>query len=309
MSMNNKIKDAVIAVTYRCNSKCGMCGIWQKKNYFEADSGIYLNLPKGLTDINITGGEPFLHNGLVKIFENIVKKAPAADIVISTNGFATELIIKKMECIHKIKKNIAVAVSIDGIGGRHNKIRGVENGYNKALSTINKLKSMGIKKLKLAFTLGDYNYDELKNVYELARFLDLEFSFSLVHSSENYFAKQNKIMKKIDLTRTVNWLIEKELAASNYKNWGRAYFAHGVCEFLKTGKRLLPDYSGILNIFIDPAGNIYPNSISDYKIGHLSNFQNGLKFAAAPENWMVCTARQAILKHWAKAGYWILKNK
>lgn len=309
MSMNNKIKDAVIAVTYNCNSKCEMCGIWQKKNNCDSNPEIYLNLPKGLTNINITGGEPFLHSGLVKIFENIIKKSPLADIVISTNGFATGLIIKKMGQMYKIKKDIAVAVSIDGIGGRHNKIRAVENGYNKALSTINKLKSMGIKKLKVAFTLGDYNYDELKNVYELSRFLKLEFSISLVHSGKNYFAKQNRIVKKIDLLRAVNWLIEKELETHNHKNWGRAYFAHGICEFLETGKRILPDYSGALNIFIDPEGYIYPNSISDYKIGHLANLENGLKFAVTPENWMICTARQAILKHWAKAGWWILKNK
>jgi SAM-dependent methyltransferase len=100
----------------------------------------------------------------------------------------------------------------------------------------------------------------------------------------------------------------------NLKKWARAYFAYGAREFIKNGKRILPDYSGKLNIFIDPFGDIYPCDISIKKIGKLKD--SGFTLAeewpddnACEKSWMVCTARPAIKKHWLKVGIWILKEK
>lgn len=289
-----------------------MCNIWQKKNYEkEIAPEIFNRLPRNLSDINITGGEPFLREDLIEVAGVIVKRCPKANIVISTNGFETDKICEQTREILKFSPNIGVAVSMDGIGEKHNEIRGVKNGYNKVLMTISRLKAMGVKNLKIAFTLGNYNVKELASVYALAEFFGLEFSLALVHSGENYFSKYNAVIGDADMVNTLRWLIAKELGSGNYKKWARAYFARGIIEFLKNGKRVLPDYSGKLNIFIDPFGNIYANNVSDKKIGHLADIDKGLDCSepANKKNWMMCSARQSIKKHWFRAGWWILWNK
>lgn len=306
-----QIKDATIAVTYRCNSRCRMCNIWQKCDHSgEILPEAYEKLPQNLLHINITGGEPFLREDLVEIAAAIIRRCPNADIIISTNGFAVDLIKEKVRRILELSARISVAISMDGIGEKHNSIRGVANGYNRSLAAITSLKAMGVK-LKIAFTLGNYNARELQAVYELADFFGLEFSLALIHSSENYFSKYNEIIRSRDMENAIFWLIQKELKTNNYKRWGRAYFAYGVSEFLKKGKRILPDYSGILNIFIDPCGNIYPNNVSDKPIGRLEKLEDGFNNleSANKKNWMMCTARAAIKKHWLRAGWWILWNK
>jgi Fe-coproporphyrin III synthase len=306
------LKDAVIAVTYQCNSRCRMCNIWQIKNN---KPGLmpedFLNLPETLRSVNITGGEPFLRPDLDLIIATVKKRCPKANIIISSNGFATDLITSQMQKIIGIDPEIGVAISIDGIGKAHEEIRGIEGGYEKVLSTIMNLKKLGVKHLKIGFTLGDYNATELLKVYRLAARLGMEFSLAIVHSSENYFGKVNILKDKEKMIGQLDWLIKRELGSWNKKQWGRAYFAHGAREFIRTGKRILPDYSGKFNIFIDPRGDVYPCDVSSDKIGEFSDLKN-IK-SGVDENchksWMVCTARQSIKKHWMKVSLWIVVNK
>ncbi len=310
-----RIKEAVVAVTYKCNAHCQMCNIWKIKNHLgEITPDDLFNLPKNLKDINISGGEPFLRKDLKEIVGVIKNRCPKANLVISSNGFSTDLIISQMKEIVKIMPNIGVAISIDGIGEAHNKIRGLINCFEKDLTTIRKLKEVGVKNVKIGFTLGDYNARELFEIYKLSRQLETELSLTVVHSSENYFGKANPIKDKHEMLQALDWLIDKELSTWNYKNWGRAYFAYGAREFIKTGKRILPDYSGILNIFINPQGIVYPCDVSSKKIGSLKDFKNIEKINKADLNdceksWMVCTARQAIKKHYVKAIIWIIWHK
>lgn len=310
-----RIKEAVIAITYKCNARCRMCNIWQIREHFgEISPGDFLNLPSELKDINITGGEPFLREDLPEIIEVIKKKSPLAQVIISSNGLATDLIIAQMRKIVKLMPEIGVAISLDGIGESHGKIRGVAGGYEKALKTLSGLKKIGVNKLKIGFTLGEYNAKELWGIYNLAKDLDIELSLTVVHFSENYFGKDNAIKDKSEMIQALDWLIDKELGKWNYKNWGRAYFAYGAREFIKTGKRVLPDYSGTLSVFINPQGIIFPCDVSSQKIGNLKDFNNLGKVNQKELNgcevsWMVCTVRQSIKKHFIRVIGWIITHK
>ncbi|KKP67461.1 MAG: Radical SAM domain protein [Candidatus Moranbacteria bacterium GW2011_GWE1_35_17] len=310
-----RIKEVVVAVTYKCNSRCRMCNIWKIKEHFgEIKPQDFLHLPKNLKDINISGGEPFLREDLSEIVDVMKNRCAKANIVISSNGFATDLIVSRMRKIVKIMPNIGVAISIDGIGEAHSKIRGIENGFEKAIDTIVNLKKVGVKNIKIGFTIGEYNSEELLEVYYLAKKLGTELSLTVVHSSENYFGKDNAIKDKTGIIQALNWLIDKELSTWNYKNWGRAYFAYGAREFIQKEIRVLPDYSGILNIFINPQGVIYPCDVSSKRIGDLKNIDNiesetKTDLTGCEKSWMVCTARQSIKKHYVRVIIWIIWHK
>jgi Fe-coproporphyrin III synthase len=312
-SNKNHIKDVVIAVTEKCNARCRMCNIWKKddtKN--ELKSSDFLYLPKNLTNINISGGEPFLRSDLPEIVENIKKRCKSAGIIISTNGFATKSIVNTMKSLIEIDSNIGVVVSVDGVGENHDKIRGVLGGFKQLLNTVRELKSMGVK-VKIAFTIADYNYTDLRNVYNLSLDSEIEMSLALVHSSENYFNIENDVMCKDDIRKSLDWLMRKELSSNNPKKWLRAYFTHGLKVFLDTGMRILPDYSGEGSAFISSNGDIYPSDVNNNKIGKLDSkngfFVDDRKKKDKVSSWMICTARVAIRKHFIKAGQWILKNK
>jgi len=316
----NVVKDIVLAVTYQCNGHCRFCNIWTNQDSFSCKPDDYKRLPRDIENINISGGEPFLRDDLPEVIRIIKNQCPKAKIIISTNGFTPCNIKKQMQKIIKFKKDIGIAVSLDGFGKAHEDLRGFPGGFSLAIETIRLLKELGIKNIKIAFTLGNQNINQLKRIYQLSNELDVEFSLAAYHNSSHYFKKEdNKIINIISLKKEINWLIKEELKSFSLKKWARAYFAFGLFNFLKNKKRILPDYSGINSLFIDPFGNIYPSDIWNLKLGNLKKIDNWFNFSEAikikilsnkrPESWMICTAREAIKRHYSIVVLWILKKK
>jgi len=315
-------KDLVLAATYNCNSRCRMCNIWKMEKMPVLELEQYKKLPGGFKDINITGGEPFLRPDLVDLIKLLAEKNPRARMVISTNGFATDLIKAKLQEILKIKPDIGVAVSLDAIGSLHDQIRGVSGGYEKVMATVKALQNLKIKNLRLSFTAGDYNIRELNKVYHLAKELGVQFTMTVVHNAENYFnVVDNKITRLDDFKKEFEKLISSELKTLNLKRWLRAYFYYALFKFIETGKRLLPNYSGRDSLFIDPQGNVYPSDVSAHLMGNLKDFSSlkqllasekssqAIRLEIKNQNWMICTARRAMKKHAFQVLTWIFKSK
>ncbi len=316
----NTIKDVVLAVTYQCNARCSFCNIWKKKETYSLLSQDCKILPRSLKNVNISGGEPFLRKDLPELIKSISRQCPRAKIIISTNGFAPALIKQQMAKIIRFKKDISVAVSLDGFGKKHEDLRGFYGGFCLSLETLNSLKEMGIKDLKIAFTLGDQNIDQLKKVYRLSKEIGAEFTIAAYHNSSHYFSTQENEIRKIEaIKKELNWLIEQELASFFPKKWLRAYFAYGLIYFIEKKGRILPDYSGVKSLFIDPFGRLYPSSVWEVELGQLGNIKNWSDFSQRaknkikdyrrPSHWMICTAREAMRKHFFKVIIWILKRK
>lgn len=320
LNMNKSFKDIVLAITYQCNSRCKFCNIWKKKETALCQPVDYNNLPRNLETINISGGEPFLRDDLPDIIRNIIRRCPGAKIIISTNGFSPSLIKKQMQKIIRFKRDIGVTVSLDGFGSTHEELRGVLGGYSLVLETIRLLKELWLRDIKIAFTLGDQNINQLKRIYHLSKELNVEFSLSAYHNSSHYFDKNDhEIVNLKKTSKAIDWLIVQELKSLSPKRWARAYFAWGLLNFLENQKRILPDYSGISSLFIDPLGDVYPSDVWGLKIGKLRKINDWSEFAIrtremiapqrGPDSWMICTTRQAMKNHWLRVGLWIIKAK
>lgn len=323
--MCNLPVDCVLALTYRCNSRCIMCDIWKMKDYPEFAPGELLKLPASLRDINLSGGEPFLREDLSEIVRLVKTAAPRARIVISSNGFANELILRQMRAILKIKPDIGVAISIDGVGEMHDEMRGIPGGFDRAVGTVKELKKLGMTNLRLAFTVTERNINHLRRVYDLARSLGVQFTHSFAQSSEFYFGgKQNANNPRHDLlVEQYRYLIGAELKSWNIKRWLRAYYAFGMFRFIASRHQPLDNAPGRDFFFLDPSGDIYPSVVHNVKMANLHNLISIEQFWCSSEAqekrvqmdalkipvWMICTARTAIKKHPAQVGWWILKNK
>ena len=97
MPKTRKPIDAVVAVTYACNSKCVMCDIWKMEAKKPLDADQYLKLPSSLKYLNISGGEPFLRPDIVDVVKNMRKACPKAQLIFSSNGLVPELVVEKMD--------------------------------------------------------------------------------------------------------------------------------------------------------------------------------------------------------------------
>lgn len=296
--------DCVLAITYDCNARCAMCDIWKIKGFPKLAAEEFKKLPPSLRDINISGGEPFLRHDLPEITAEIVMACPRARIIISTNGFLTDIIIRQMKEILKIKPGIGVAVSIDGIGEMHDEMRGVPGGFKRDMETIKQLKALGVANIRLGFTITEKNIGHIKKVYDLSRQLGVEFTHSFAQSSEFYFGgKKNTDFQWVGdeslsqgmalgteaqenvsrplrelLGEQYEYLIKSELKSWNLKRWARAYFAFGMHDFISSSKSILSNAPGRDFFFLDPNGIIYPSVVHNFRMGDIKKISDAPAF-------------------------------
>ena len=319
-----KPKDATIAVTYDCNSRCRMCNIWQAKKGIEIPLKAFYNLSPNLRYINLSGGEPFLRDDLPEIVKIIKQVCPSAQIIISTNGLATEKIITAAREILAIDPGVGIRVSLDGIGQTHDKVRGIKGMYKNVWQTIDGLKYIGVDNLGVSFTVMDYNAGELREVYELARKNNLQFALALVQNSEIYFNKQNNQSASLAMIKSgLDYVINSELTSRNPKQWLRAYYDHGLKYYAEHGKRPLSSGAGFDSLFIDARGDIFPSNLINLKLGNIidnklddiwrsgqaKKARHKIKQENITENWIICTIRGEMKKHPLKIILWVIKNK
>ncbi len=316
--------DAVIGITYNCNSRCVMCDIWKMEPHELMKVDDFKRLPTTLRDVNISGGEPFLHKDIVAIVRTVRERLPKARIVISSNGFSTKLIETRITEILKYVPDVRVGISIDGMQEMHDKIRGIPNGFNKCMDTVDMLKRVGVKNIRLAFTITTVNVDHFSKVYDLARQKGVQFTCAFAQSSDFYFgAKQNYENPDPKLLKDgFRYVIARELKSMSPKRWVRAFFANGLYRFATTSTQPLSSRPGSDFFYLDPNGIIYPSVVHYYKMGDFkttefdtlwnsdeANSAREKVTSGAKQYWMICTARSAIRRHPLAVAQWFVKSK
>ncbi|MBI4434992.1 radical SAM protein [Candidatus Uhrbacteria bacterium] len=324
--LNTKLPtDCVVAVTYICNSKCTMCDFWKETRKPTVTLDDYRKLPATLRDINVSGGEPFLHSQISDIVRVLHETCPKARITISTNGFLTDLTVKRVTEILKFYPKLGIRISIDGVGDMHERVRRIPQALEKDLATLRALKALGVKDLGIAYTMSEQNVEHMTKVYDLARAEGVQFTCAYAQSSDFYFGgRQIERMAAADtIAHEFNTIITRELQRWDPKSWVRAYFTHGLKRLALDNVQVLPSRAGTASFFLDPFGIVYPSVVHPAEMGNLTavaTFQGLWESEAADRArdvvrhwkrpyWMVCTARTAIRHHWARVITWIIRNK
>lgn len=308
-----------IIVTYRCNAKCNMCGVWKLHSSpsDEIDCEIIQKLPH-MHFTNVTGGEPFVRTDLPDIIAELRKKSDR--IVISTNGFFTERIIK----LCKLYPDVGIRISVEGFLQTNDRIRGIPDGYNRTQRTLKELQEIGIRDIGFAMTIQDTNCKELTGLYRLAHSMGYEFATSAIHNSHYFNKWDNRINEKSTVIEELRRLIIELLKSNNPKEWFRAYFNYGLINYINGQERLLPCDMGREGFFLDPSGNVLACNGMDQKqpMGNLREQSwesiwhgkraeevRSLVCKCNKNCWMIGSAAPAMLAHPIKPIIWVIINK
>ncbi|MHB1361366.1 MAG: radical SAM protein [Thermoleophilia bacterium] len=311
-------------MTYRCNARCLMCNIWQTGGAEDLDIGLLDKLPDSLRYINISGGEPFLRKDLPEVVTAVVKAAPRAQVIISTNALIPGKRLREtLAGIRKIRPDVGVAVSIDGLGQTHDRIRGIEGAFDRAVDLLKGIKRDGIENIRIAFTIFDENVRDYAGVYELSRQLGVQFTSAVAQGSEHYFQGAGVRPAAIaDIREQLDEVAASELVTFEPKRWVRAYFNRGLYRYAAGGGRPLSCQAADDFFFMSPAGTIYPCNVMDFPLGNLHdatfeeiwNSDTAVEARARVQGcqmgcWMVCTARTAIKRNPLKVAGWVASGK
>ena len=319
--MPNSVKklNGTVIVTYRCNARCNMCNRYKEPSRPEAELTIETikKLPQ-MYFTNITGGEPFIREDLKEIVRELYKKSDR--IVISTNGFFTDRIID----LAKEFPQVGIRISIEGLENTNNEIRGLENGYQRGYQTLLKLKELGLKDIGFGMTVQDKNAPDLVKLYDISDELGMEFATASLHNSFYFVESHNIIRDRQMVAENFEQLINKLLKSKSPKKWFRAYFNHGLINYIYGQKRLLPCDMSFDTFFIDPFGDVMPCNGTKNKevMGNLNKSTwdevwNGEQAETVRKKvrccdrqcWMIGSVSPAMHKYIWVPAWWVIRHK
>ena len=190
-------------ITWRCELNCFMCNIPGLQDKTELDTQQAKSLFeqfKGLDVVRITGGEPFVRKDLEEIVEHILTHCGTSTVVLNTNGYQSQRIIEFARGMAPDGRGTLqpaptfhYRVSLDGVGDRHDEIRGVKGAFERAKETLEGLvrlrKGKGLC-VGVNLTITRKNIDQIEPLQDFCQRLGLDLQYQVArrdrHLYENY---------------------------------------------------------------------------------------------------------------------------
>jgi len=278
-------REMIINLTYWCNSRCKMCHIWKMKpknemKFKEWEKIMKDTIFKNIEVLTISGGEPFLHKDLLKLIESFIDFMPKIyTLGIITNGFLTEVVVKKTEKLIKLCKkkkiHLSVSVSMDGIGEMHEDIRRIPNAFKKTLKTLFALRKLQKKYNNMSLGVGSVilrqNLDYVNKVEKWFEKYKIPVNFQIIGFHETFV---NNLRTKKNLNFEVKQkkkLFELLEKFSEVKSWRdfRAYYWRDLLAMYRDKRNRTTPCPFLKDQFaLDSFGDVY-YCLSEKKIGNV----------------------------------------
>ena len=258
--------DVAVILTYRCNSRCSMCHIWQNPTLPKEEVSLETleKIPNGIDYLNLTGGEPTLRQDLMEIVDLLYPKAMTLEI--SSNGQHAE----RIEPIIKKYPDVKIRFSLEGFEATNNRIRGEKDGFNQKVNGLLRLKELGGTDLGFAITIQDDNAAEVVDLFNLTQEYGVELATSTLHNGFQFHKSDNVPYDRLRVAKKIEELITEMLKTNDVKNWFRAYLNLGLIAKVLGHDRLLRCTAATDFVFIDPWSDLYACNVRpDLKLGNL----------------------------------------
>jgi MoaA/NifB/PqqE/SkfB family radical SAM enzyme len=290
------------SVTAACQSRCKTCQIGamfcqdptrpQKDLGLDEIEKIFKSM-KPVYFFNMSGGEPFMRTDLPEIVALACKYLKPRVIHTPTNAIMTTRIIEYTE---KIIKTIqaydptvpfTVKPSIDGVGEKHDEIRGVKGNFNCLLKTIEGLKKLEEKydnfHLELGTVISNYNIDDLNEIEDFVHSLGVEsYRNEVAECRTEFFNLTDSITPPADVYQRLikDFARKVEDNIGNKKKLARTTEAMRVVYYDLAGRilaekrQVIPCYAGVSNVHINYDGGVWPCCVLGYdqEMGNLREY-------------------------------------
>jgi MoaA/NifB/PqqE/SkfB family radical SAM enzyme len=172
-------------VTRRCNARCPFCFYAEARDAREGAPELRLDEIRRVAAsmdpllwVLFSGGEPFLREDLAEVSQVFHDVNRAAFLTFPTNGLLPEAVVETAEDVLRRcpESVVVVKVSLDGVGERHDALRGTPGGFAKALRTIEGLAALAERHPRLEVgvntLLGAGNREDVPDLVRFVHGLD-----------------------------------------------------------------------------------------------------------------------------------------
>jgi len=279
-----------VSVTNMCNSRCRTCFIWEfhlnhpelKEKEFKTEEfeETFKSIGKGLLWATLSGGEPYLRRDLPEICEALCQHCKPLFVNIPTNALTPK---KTEEQTKKIlgrcnDLKLIVNLSLDGVGPKHDEIRGVPGNFERFLDTYQRLRNLKVEFPRLEVgihsVVSKYNIDDLLDVYEYVKRLDPDsYITEVAEQRTELFTTHKDITPNPDAyasfvkelsTRIRKDFLKSRKATPKYIQALRLLYYQIAAEELRENRQVIPCYAGYTSCQITPYGDVWPCCVLGY---------------------------------------------
>src|ERR1051325_9954165 len=129
-----------VSVSYRCNSRCKTCNVWLLPNddlTLPEWDHVFESLGSSPYWFTFSGGEPTLRKDLPDMVASAYQHCRPGIINIPTNGIQHKIIPGRISAVLEAapKAEVIINLSLDGLGLKHDAVRGVRSNWAHAIKT------------------------------------------------------------------------------------------------------------------------------------------------------------------------------
>ena len=273
-----------VSVTYRCNSRCLTCHVYERTaEEFSVDEfdRAFKSLGRAPYWFTMSGGEPFLRDDFPDICESAYSRCAPGIINIPTNGLMTARIAEMVSAVVSRcpRAQIIVNLSLDGVGGEHDRIRGVPGNYEKAVATYKALRSIDAPNLALGVhtVISVHNVDRVPDIYRhVTRELRPDAYITEIAEERVELGTVGAAVTPDaeSYGRAVDFLIERlreerHAGIARVTQSFRIRYYELVKRYLATLRQPIPCYAGIASAHIAPEGDVWLCCVRAEPVGNL----------------------------------------
>ena len=277
-------------LTDRCDSRCGTCGCWRRppgpSEELTADRIIHAAASLGprLLWVGLSGGEPTLREDFAEIARGIARACPRLVLLnFGTNGLNPGRVIERAAPVAALDiPFISAALSIDGVGEVHDRVRGVRGAFERLVETATALVELEGRHpnfiLSFQTTVSPLNRDAVRDIpaFLAENFPDHPYFATI--AADSYMVGRGADGPVAAGTAEIGAV--RDLAAAGGK-WGlfdlvpRAYLGWAP-HFLRDNKSPVGCVAGRDMITVDPYGNVRPCDYVERPVANLSQMDDDL---------------------------------
>ena len=256
----------------RCNSRCLTCNIWMKREdefTLEEWDRVFQSLGRAPFWFTVSGGEPFMNRDIVELCQSLYTHCRPGIINIPTNSLLYKSIPRKVEAICNScpDAQVIINLSLDGVGEKHDHIRGVPGNFEKFENNYRALRELDCPNLNIGVhsVISRFNVDDAPEL----------FDYALGIKPDSYIteiAERRVELDTVDLSITpsldkYSWAIDqliKRVQSHRFRGISKVTEAFRL-EYYKLVKRIMaeetqviPCYAGWASAQIYANGEVWP---------------------------------------------------
>jgi radical SAM protein with 4Fe4S-binding SPASM domain len=291
----------ILYVTNRCNFRCPFCFYYAeiekgtKPNEMTLDELRRVSERIGpLLQLSLTGGEPFLRAELADIAATLIENTQVRFLTIVSNGSLTDRMVRFFETVLPRFPDtyFRLSISIDGIGERHDQIRGTPGSYKKIQRSYAQLSSLRERFGNLVLDANSvYTAESEHELLATLQHIDREFAFDNLSITYARGDVKDPALKQVSKERyiEINAFLEQRLRTREnrflYPLWrgvrdvSRDHLMRTVFE----DEFVTPCVAGRKLVVLNETGDVLPCEILGKSMGNIRDYDYDMSSVLATQ--------------------------